>query len=56
MEGYGLTETSPVVINSFDGIAFTGGIGIPVPGKDVEIRDGEGKQVPFTLPQATHAL
>lgn len=39
-EGYGLTETSPVVtINPLTNTAFNGSIGLPVPSTDVTIRD-----------------
>ncbi len=47
MEGYGLTETSPVVcIHPFDGQERTGTIGIPLPGTDVIICDEAGKELP----------
>ena len=45
-EGYGLSETSPLVsFNPLDGRAKAGSIGIPVPGCDVILVDGDGKQV-----------
>lgn len=41
VEGYGLTETSPLVaFNPFDNIRL-GSVGIPLKGSDVEIHDGE---------------
>lgn len=47
-EGYGLTETSPVVtINSMFEQSFTGGIGIPIPSTEVDIRDENGQSVPL---------
>ncbi|HEB77771.1 MAG TPA: long-chain-fatty-acid--CoA ligase [Methylothermaceae bacterium] len=42
VEGYGLTEASPVVtLNPLDIEAFTGSIGVPLPGTDCRIRDNE---------------
>ncbi len=42
IEGYGLTETSPVVtLNPLDIEAFTGSIGLPLPGTDCTIRDND---------------
>ena len=39
-EGYGLTETSPVVtINPLTNTEFNGSIGLPIPSTDVTIRD-----------------
>lgn len=46
LEGYGLTESSPVVtINPIDLKAYSGSIGLPVPSTDVSLRDEEGKEV-----------
>ena len=47
MEGYGLTECSPVVcIHPFDGKERVGTIGIPLPGTDVIICDEQGSELP----------
>jgi long-chain acyl-CoA synthetase len=46
VEGYGLSETSPVVTsNRLDITEFTGTIGMPLPSTDVRIRDDDGKNV-----------
>ena len=43
VEAYGLTEASPGVCANPLGIgAYTGGIGLPIPSTDVELRDGNG--------------
>lgn len=50
-EGYGLSETSPLVsFNPLDDRARPGSIGIPVPGCDVILVDSDGKQVPAGEP------
>jgi long-chain acyl-CoA synthetase len=47
-EGYGLSETSPVVTaNRFDAEAFSGTIGLPIPSTVVAIRDEEGRDLPL---------
>ena len=48
IEGYGLSETSPIVcVNSPDVEEFTGAIGYPVPSTDISIRAEDGSVVPF---------
>ncbi len=47
LEGYGLSETSPVVTtNRPDLEAFSGGIGLPLPGTEISLRDDSGREVP----------
>ncbi len=47
VEGYGLSETSPVVTsNRLDVSEFSGTIGLPLPSTEVSIRDDEGHEVP----------
>jgi long-chain acyl-CoA synthetase len=47
VEGYGLSETSPVATsNRLDMAEFTGTIGLPVPSTEIVIRDDEEKDVP----------
>jgi long-chain acyl-CoA synthetase len=46
IEGYGLTEASPVTAcNRLDLEEFTGGIGLPVPSTELAIRDADGKDL-----------
>jgi len=46
VEGYGLSETSPVVTsNRLDINDFTGTIGMPIPSTEIAIRDDDGKDV-----------
>ena len=50
-EGYGLSETSPVVtFNPVDETAYREGIGLPLPSTDVSLRDDEGNEVPLGQP------
>ncbi len=46
VEGYGLTETSPVATGNPIGAARPGSIGIPMPSTDVRLLDDEGREVP----------
>ncbi|MET0605997.1 MAG: AMP-binding protein, partial [Beijerinckiaceae bacterium] len=51
IEGYGLSETSPVATtNRPDIVDFSGTIGFPLPGTEVAIRDEEGRDVPMGEP------
>lgn len=46
IEGFGLTEASPVVsCNRLDIDAFTGTIGVPVPSTEVAVRDADGNDL-----------
>ncbi len=50
-EGYGLSETSPVVtLNPTDTAAYSGTIGLPLPSTDVAILDENGAQLPVGSP------
>ena len=51
VEGYGLSETSPVVaVNRLDIESFTGTIGFPVPSTEISIRGDDGRPVPSGEP------
>jgi long-chain acyl-CoA synthetase len=46
-EGYGLSETSPfVTCNPVDSTAYSGDIGLPLPGTELALLDENGRQVP----------
>ncbi|QWE17663.1 AMP-binding protein [Polynucleobacter sp. AP-Nino-20-G2] len=50
-QGYGLSETSPVVcVNTPLITQFTGSIGMPMPSTDIRILDDDGVEVPFGEP------
>jgi long-chain acyl-CoA synthetase len=51
VEGYGLSETSPVATsNRVDSKSFSGTIGVPIPSTDIAIRDDDGNDVALGLP------
>ena len=51
VEAYGLTEASPgVCCNPLNIEAYSGGIGLPVPSTEVELRDADGKEVGIGQP------
>jgi long-chain acyl-CoA synthetase len=47
IEGYGLTETAPIVTANPVGSGYTGFIGLPLPSTEVSIRDDEGAELPI---------
>jgi long-chain acyl-CoA synthetase len=48
IEGYGLSETSPVLTcNRGDITEWTGTIGLPVPSTEISIRDDDGRELPI---------
>jgi len=47
LQGYGLTETSPVAVVNPIGSDFTGSIGLPVSSTDVMICDDDGNALPI---------
>lgn len=51
VEGYGLTETSPVLCcNPIDGTEKPGSIGLPLPSTEIKIVDDNGNEVPMGQP------
>jgi long-chain acyl-CoA synthetase len=45
LQGYGLTETSPVAVVCPIGSEFSGSIGLPITSTEVSIRDDDGKEL-----------
>ncbi len=51
IQGYGLTETSPVAsANPIHSTEFNGTIGVPVPSTEISIRDDDGAELDFDEP------
>ena len=51
VEGYGLTETSPIAtMNLLTIDEYTGSVGLPAPSTDIAIRDMEGREAPLGQP------
>jgi long-chain acyl-CoA synthetase len=51
VEGYGLSETSPsATCNPVDSTAFSGNIGLPMPGTELTLLDDDGHEVPVGTP------
>jgi long-chain acyl-CoA synthetase len=47
VEGYGLSETSPsVTCNPVNSAAYSGDIGVPIPGTELTLLDDDGNEVP----------
>ena len=46
-QGYGLTETSPIVAVNPVGTNFNGSIGLPLPSTEISIRDEDDNEVPI---------
>ena len=46
-QGYGLTETSPIVAVNPVGTNFNGSIGLPLPSTEISIRDEDDNEVPL---------
>jgi long-chain acyl-CoA synthetase len=50
-EGYGLSETSPsATCNPVDSTAYSGNIGLPMPGTELRLLDDDGAEVPMGTP------
>jgi len=49
-QGYGLTETSPIVSINPINTKFNGSIGLPVPSTDISIRDDTGNELGYEEP------
>jgi long-chain acyl-CoA synthetase len=50
-EGYGLSETSPsATCNPVDSSAYSGNIGLPLPGTELALLDDDGREVPPGTP------
>ncbi len=47
LEGYGLSEAPVICVNPVDIEDFTGGVGLPLPSTEVQLRDEEGREVPL---------
>jgi long-chain acyl-CoA synthetase len=51
VEGYGLSETSPsATCNPVDSTAYSGNIGLPMPGTELTLLDDDGNEVPMGTP------
>lgn len=46
-EGYGLSETSPVLTFQISGKERMGSIGVPIPATDIQMMDDDGKALPY---------
>jgi long-chain acyl-CoA synthetase len=49
-EGYGLSETSPVLTFQISGKERMGSIGVPIPATEVQMMDDEGNALPYGEP------